>query len=350
MKKKLLQLFLLFFLLSTAVFAQDRVINGVVRDAQSGETLPGVVIKSSQSARTAASNSEGQFTISVTPADKLLIFSFVGYQTFEKPVNSTFKDTRLTPTNINLQDVLVVGYGTQSRKEFTGSASRITAEAVKDIPVQSFEQGLIGKASGVNVSNPSGVLNDPPVIRIRGVNSISLSSSPLVVVDGIPVNTGDVSSSNSVANNPLSDINPADIESVDVLKDAASTSIYGSRAAGGVILITTKKGKAGQAKVSYDAWAGITQVVRLPELLNSDQYIAIKNEAVLNSKVLSGNQNNNSIASALFFPAQNADGSNVDTRWYDQVYRNAVSHNHNISIAGGNERTKYYFSSNYSNQ
>ncbi len=304
MEKKLLQLFLLLLFTSSALFAQDRVVNGIIRDAQSGETLPGVIIKTSQSLRTTSSNAEGRFTISVTPDDKTLIFSFVGYQSLAKPSASSFNDTRLSPANVNLQDVLVVGYGTQNRKEFTGSASRITAETLQDIPVQSFEQGLIGKASGVNVSNPSGVLNDPPVIRIRGVNSISLSSSPLVVVDGIPVNTGDISSSNSVANNPLSDINPADIESVDVLKDAASTSIYGSRAAGGVILITTKKGKAGKAKVSYDGWVGITQVVRLPELLNSNEYIAIKNEAVLNSKVLSGNQNNAGIAAALFFPSQ----------------------------------------------
>lgn len=127
--------------------------------------------------------------------------------------------------------------------DFTVSAARVKSKTIKDIPVQSFEQALIGKASGVNVSTLSVVLSDAPVIRIRGVNSISLSTSPLVVVDGIPVNTGDVSTTNSVANNPLSDINPADIESIDVLKDVASTSIYGSRAAGGVILVTTKKGK-----------------------------------------------------------------------------------------------------------
>ncbi|WP_316848864.1 SusC/RagA family TonB-linked outer membrane protein [Pedobacter agri] len=350
MNKKLLYLFFLFTLLSTALIAQEKTITGLVRDAQSGETIPGVVIKIIESNRTVSTNSNGRFSISATSADKLISFSFIGYQTLQKSINSSFNDVRLVPAQVNLQDVLVVGYGTQNKKEFTGSAARITSETLKDIPVQSFEQGLIGKASGVNVSNPSGVLNDPPVIRIRGVNSISLSSSPLIVVDGIPVNSGDISSSNSVANNPLSDINPADIESVDVLKDAASTSIYGSRAAGGVILITTKKGKLGKAKVSYDGWVGVTTATRLPELLNSSQYVDIKNEAVLNSKILTGNQNNTSVASALFFPSQNVDGSNVDTKWYDEVYRTAVSHNHNVSIAGGNESTKYYFSSNYSNQ
>ncbi|MET1056330.1 MAG: TonB-dependent receptor [Pedobacter sp.] len=350
MKKNLLSLILLLVVFSASVFAQDREVTGTVRDAESGSPIPGVIIRTSQSGRSVVSKTNGQFSIAVTADDKTISFSYIGYNTQTKTAGSSFGDVRLVASNTNLKDVVVVGYGTQSKKEFTGSASRVTAEAIKDIPVQSFEQALIGKAAGVNIANPSGVLNDAPVIRIRGVNSISLSSSPLVVVDGIPVNTGDISTTNSVANNPLADINPSDIESIDVLKDAASTSIYGSRAAGGVILITTKKGKQGKAKVSYDAWVGITNATRLPELLNSEQYIQIKNEAVLNSKILGGNQNNSSVASALFFPSQNADGSNVDTRWYDQVYRTGVSHNHNISVGGGSETTKYYFSSNYSRQ
>lgn len=349
MKKPLLSLVLLLFLAITA-FAQETAITGIVRDADSGAPLPGVIIKTAQSGRSAATNTEGKFTLSITPADKFVNLSFVGYKTLEKHTASSFKDVRLQPAVTSLKDVLVVGYGTQTKKEFTGAASRVTSESIKDIPVQSFEQALIGKASGVSVSQASGVLNDAPVIRIRGVNSISLSSSPLFVIDGIPVNSGDISSSNSVANNPLSDINPSDIETIDVLKDAASTSIYGSRAAGGVILVTTKKGKLGKAKVTYDGWMGITNATRLQKLLNSDEYIAIKNEAVLNSKILTGNQNNTAVASALFFPSQNPDGTNADTRWYDFVYRQGVSQNHNISISGGNETTKYYFSSNYSNQ
>jgi len=349
MKQFLLFLFLIAGV-SAQVFAQDRKISGTVKDADGGGPLPGVVVKASASGRSAATNGNGQFTISVTDADKSLTFSYVGYETLTQSTASSSGDVRLKSSNTSLKDVLVVGYGTQNKKEFTGSAARITSETLKDIPVQSFEQGMIGKASGVNISIPNGVLNNPPVIRIRGVNSISLSSYPLVVVDGIPINTGDISTSTSVPNNPLADINPADIESIDVLKDAASTSIYGSRAAGGVLLITTKRGKQGKAKVSYDGWVGLTSAVRLPELLNANQYIELKNEAVLNSKILTGNQNNASVASALFFPSTNADGSAVDTRWYDQVYRTAVSHNHNISIAGGNETTKYYFSTNYSKQ
>ncbi|KUJ62380.1 SusC/RagA family TonB-linked outer membrane protein [Flavobacteriaceae bacterium CRH] len=349
MKKILLSLIFLLSIIPYTLSAQERTISGTVRDSENGSPLPGVTITAA-SGKSAISDGNGQFSIAVAEDDKLLTLSYIGYETLQKNASSSFSDIRLISSNTALKEVLVVGYGTQSKKEFTGSAARVTAKSIKDIPVQSFESALIGKASGVNISTPSGVLNDAPVIRIRGVNSISLSTYPLVVVDGIPVNTGDISTTNSVANNPLADINPADIESIDILKDAASTSIYGSRAAGGVLLITTKKGKQGKARVTYDTWVGFTKATRLPKLLNGSQYEEIKNEAVLNSKILSGNENNASVASALFFPSYNADGSLVDTKWQDEVYRTAVSQNHNIGISGGNEATKYYFSTNYSKQ
>lgn len=351
MKKNVLILIFLFSItLPGRLNAQEKTINGIVRSSDNGEPLPGVTIIAVKSGKTAVTDDSGKFSLSVTQQDKSVSINYIGYETQQKNVGSSFDDIRLIHSNTALKEVLVVGYGTQSKKEFTGSAARITSKTIKDIPVQSFEQALIGKASGVNVSTPSGVLNDPPVIRIRGINSISLSTSPLVVIDGIPVNSGDVSTTNSVANNPLSDINPADIESIDILKDAASTSIYGSRAAGGVILVTTKKGKEGKTKVTYDAWVGVTRATRLPDLLNSTQYETIKNEAVLNSKILTGNENNAAVASALFFPSFNADGSLVNTNWKDQVYRDAVSHNHNLSISGGTDKTKYFFSTNYSKQ
>ncbi|MBP1594541.1 MAG: TonB-dependent receptor, partial [Bacteroidetes bacterium] len=200
-----------------------------------------------------------------------------------------------------LNEVVVVGYGTQSKKVFSGAAARVNGDVIKELPVQSFDQALSGRAAGVSISQPNGLLNNPPVIRIRGVNSISLSSYPLVVIDGIPVNTGNISTTTDVPNNPLADINPSDIESIDVLKDAASTSIYGSRAAAGVLLITTKRGKTGRLKTTYEGWVGVTNATRLPKLLNAQQYIDIKNEAVLNSKILSGNANNDNVSSKLFF-------------------------------------------------
>lgn len=325
-------------------------ISGTVTNPKN-EPLEGVTVKVKNTAGATTTDTRGAFTIKCAE-DAILTFSFVGYKTSEVDVKGKVSPLMivLNMATAALSDVVVVGYGTQGKREFTGSIASISEEKVKDMPVQSFDQALAGRAPGVNITQPNGVLNNAPVIRIRGINSISLSSYPLVVVDGIPINTGEVSSSTVVTNNPLADINPSDIETISVLKDAASTSIYGSRAAAGVLLITTKKGKTGKPKVSYQGWVGVTKAIRLPELLNAEQYMEIKNEAVLNAKVLSGNGNNPNVAPALFFPTYRDDGSIVDTKWYDEVYQTAVSHNHTASISGGSENTTYYFSLNYSDQ
>jgi TonB-linked SusC/RagA family outer membrane protein len=252
--------------------------------------------------------------------------------------------------SVRLKEIVVVGYNTVLKENFTGSATQIKTDYTKTTPVQSFEQALSGKAAGANISLPNGVLNNTPVIRIRGVNSISLSAYPLIVVNGIPIFTGDVSTGAYTANNPLADINPADIESVEILKDAASTAIFGSRAANGVIAITTKKGYAQKTSISYNYMIAMTDAVRLPKVLNSTQYVQLKNEAVWNAKILAGNENNSNVASALFFPSYNPDGTEVNTNWYDYVYRTGVSQNHHLSLLGGSATTKYYFSANYSKQ
>lgn len=334
---------------SDVIFA-DKTVTGTLKDRDSGDLLPGVSVLEKGTSNGTITDKDGKFSLSVNE-NAILVFSFIGYSPVEQPVKSQsdFSISLVTDSR-QLSEVMVVGYGTQSKAEFTGSAVRIAGEAIKEQPVQSFDQALAGRAAGVSIAQPNGVLNNPPVIRIRGVNSISLSSYPLVVVDGIPINTGNVSASTAVPNNPLGDINPADIESIDVLKDAASTSIYGSRAAAGVLLITTKRGKTGKPRINYETWAGVSDVVRLPDLLNAEQYIAIKNEAVLNAKILGGNANNDKVASALFFENKNPDGSPIDTRWYDYIYRKGTSQNHNVSVSGGTETTKYYFSANYTKQ
>jgi TonB-linked SusC/RagA family outer membrane protein len=333
------------------VLAQPRLITGTVSSKDDGQTIPGanVVVPGSNVGTQADAN--GKFSLQVATGVTKLVVTSIGFVTQEVSIQgrNTINVT-LSSDNRQLSEVRVVGYGTQTKAEFTGSAARVNGDIIKEQPVQSFDQGLTGRAAGVSIAQPNGVLNNPPVIRIRGVNSISLSSYPLVVVDGIPINTGNVSASTAVPNNPLGDINPADIESIDVLKDAASTSIYGSRAAAGVLLITTKRGKEGKPRINYETWAGVSNVVRLPELLNAEQYINIKNEAVLNAKVLGGNATNDNVASALFFPNANPDGSAIDTRWYDYIYRTGASQSHNISVSGGTKATTYYFSANYTNQ
>jgi TonB-dependent starch-binding outer membrane protein SusC len=331
--------------------AQNYILQGVVNDERTDSPIAGVRLRVKSSSIASTTDINGQFSLNADKFPLTLELSFIGYKTKKITISNTQPLRLLLQQDENkLDEVVIVGYNTTRRENFTGSASRIVTDYTKNTPVQSFDQALSGKAAGVNIALPNGVLNNAPVIRIRGVNSISLSSYPLIVVNGIPITSGDVSTGAYVGNNPLADINPADIESVDVLKDAASTAIYGSRAAAGVIVISTKKGKADKTRVHYDYSLAATKAVRLPKVLNATDYMLIKNEAVLNAKILSGNENNSNVASALYFPSYNADGSEVNTNWYDFIYRTGVSQNHNLSISGGNNATKYYFSANYSKQ
>ncbi len=334
-----------------AIAQQPAVISGSVYDAGSKLPLPGATIAWEGTTTGAFTDNTGSFELKVESLPVTLSVSFVGYNAQIITVSDSSPITiGLAETRNRLDEVVIVGYGTQSRKEFTGSAVQISGDDLREIPVQSFDQALSGRGAGVSISMPNGLLNNPPVIRIRGINSISLSSYPLIVVDGIPVNTGNISSNSIVPNNPLGDINPSDIESIDILKDAASTSIYGSRAAAGILLITTKRGRSGVTTANYESWVGFTRDTRFPDVLNAQQYIDLKNEAVLNSKILSGNAGNEDVASALYFPNFDASGSLIDTKWRDYIYQTGVSQNHVFSISGGSSSTNYYFSVNYSEQ
>ena len=337
---------LLLLVFPSAIFAQKNQISGHILDKKTNDPLTGATILLVDSKTGTTSDQKGDFTLSVKSLPAKLLISFLGYKPYELKIFEYSKSLNIYLTEVgnNLNEVVVIGYGTQNKREFTGSIASVKGDDIKDAPVQSFEQALQGKSAGVSISLPTGVLNAPPVVRIRGVNSISLSSYPLVVVDGIPVFTGNISSTHA-SNNPLSDINPSDIESIDILKDAASTSIYGSRASAGVILITTKQGKQGRVSTSYDAWIGISNAVRIPEVLNAQQYTDIKNEAIANRNVIAGRTD-----PKAFALSNNPDGSIVDTKWRDYIYRTAVSHNHTTSISGGTDKVSYYFSANYSNQ
>ncbi|RNI26195.1 SusC/RagA family TonB-linked outer membrane protein [Rufibacter latericius] len=342
MMKSLLFSFVLMLTLAGQVWAQERTVTGRVTDAATGETMPGVTVQLKGTSTATPTDVNGAYSIAVPATGGSLIFTFIGYANQEVAIGSQSSiNVRLTTDARTISEVVVTGYGVQqSRQEFTGAASTVTGSEIQDRPVQSFGQALTGKASGVNIIQPNGLLNNPPIIRVRGVNSISLSSFPLIVLDGIPISSDEIGD-NSAANNVLSTINPSDIESIDILKDAASTSIYGSRAANGVLVITTKKGKKGSVRVNYDGWVGINQATRLPDLLNAQQYIDHKNGALRNTATPSA---------PGFFPSTNPDGSMVDTDWLDLIYRKAVSHNHALSVSGGTDKTTYYFSTGYSDQ
>ncbi|MCL7987965.1 TonB-dependent receptor [Sphingobacterium sp. lm-10] len=348
MKKQLLSFFVLCAFLIGVANAQNQRLSGTVTSSVDGSPLGGVSISVQGLAVATQSDGSGNYNITVSPGATLQ-FSYVGYTSINRQVTAGAQrlNVVLEPSEGSLEQVVVTGYGVQSKREFTGASARVSGAAIADRPVQSFAQGLTGQATGVNIVQPNGLLNNPPVIRVRGLSSISLSSFPLIVVDGIPISSGDVSA-NSVPNNPLADINPADIESIDILKDAASASIYGSRAAAGVLVVTTKRGKQGKARVSYDAWVGVNNAVRLPKMLDAQQFMDFKNAAIDNALV--NNPNYTGAPRNTFLPSFDENGNLVDVDWQDVVYRTAVSQNHNVSVSGGSDKTVYYFSAGISDQ
>lgn len=341
MRKLILMLSAVFvFVLNTA--AQNRTVTGKVTD-EKGAPLEGVSVTSPNGKQGTQTDKEGMYSISVPSTIKTLNFSYIAFVPQSKLIGSGAAiNISLRSVDSKLEEIVVVGYGTQKKREVTGSLSTIKGSAVANKPAQSFDQVLAGKSPGVQITIPNGVLNNPPVFRIRGTNSISLSSQPLIIVDGVATPVGDFSSSNA-GGNALASINPADIESIDIAKDAAAGAIYGSRAANGVVFITTKKGKAGKARVNYNASFGFTSAYGIPEVLNAQQYTDYKNMAVAN------NQNLNPVTNR-FNLTPGPDGNPIDTKWSDYVYRQGFSQDHNLNISGANETTSYYFSAGYTNQ
>ena len=251
-----------------------------------------------------------------------------------------------------LDEVVVVAYGTQSARTVTASVSTVRADALKDVPSVSFDQMLQGRASGVSITTPSAGVGQAPIVRVRGVNSITSGTSPLYVVDGVPIESGNLS---YLANaNALADINPADIVSMDVLKDAAAAALYGSRAANGVILITTKQGQSGKVKVSYDGFVGFSNATDFYEMMNAQEYVDFKNLAVKNrygTDELSLTTGYVSpYGNKAFNMMKDANGNYVDTDWKDAAFQNGLSQSHSVAVSGGSDKVRYYLSGNYTTQ
>jgi TonB-linked SusC/RagA family outer membrane protein len=330
--------------LHTAVLAQTT-ITGKVTSSDDGEGLPGVSIIIKGTSMGTATDVSGNFSLQARP-DDILVFSFTGMTTEEVAVNGqTVINITMTPDIQQLQEVVVIGYGTQKREDITSSISTLDEEAIGNVPAAySFDAAIQGRTPGLNITTSSATPGSAVNINIRGVTSIGASSQPLFVVDGIPL----VSRNNSTLNsniqpiNPLADINPNNIESVTVLKDATAAAIYGSRGANGVIIITTKRGTAGKTKFNVGYYTGVSEIANTPELMNSSEWIRFMNTAA-EYDGLGENYFNETLG--------DPDDPNLPNyNAYDYIFRTGITHNADISMQGGNEDTKFFISGNYYTQ
>jgi TonB-linked SusC/RagA family outer membrane protein len=321
-------------------------VSGRVVDSK-GEAMPGVTVVVSGTTLGSATNTNGEYLISDVPAGaQTLVISSVGYVSARLPITVVDgQPTLVGSTTLNedmqaLKEVVVVGYGTQTRQELTTAVSSVSSKAIERQPVAGFDQALQGQTPGVQVTSPSGAPGAGINVRIRGNNSISMSNSPLYVIDGVPV-LPTYDRELSIGNqkpNPLNSINPNDIESIDVLKDGAAAAIYGLRASNGVVVITTKRGKIGKPQLGFSMYFGQQELRKKLDLLNARQFAEYYNEARANAS--------NPLAPAY------TDLNNLpaNTDWQDEMYRKAAITSYQLNVSGGTDKTRYYLSGGYFKQ
>ncbi|MGK7393723.1 MAG: SusC/RagA family TonB-linked outer membrane protein [Candidatus Cyclobacteriaceae bacterium M3_2C_046] len=352
---KFLPGFILLAVLGFAGRAQSVEVSGKVTDADTGEPLPGVNIVVKNTSHGTVTTVEGNYVIEAS-TDAILVFSSVGYEPQEITINSrSTLDVELETDVKQLEELVVVGYGTMKREDVTGSVSSIASEKLTKIPTPNFDQALQGMAAGVQVSSSSGVPGSSVSIKVRGINSINADTDPLWIIDGMPIYSGGglERANGTSSQNPMSLINANDIASIEVLKDAAATAIYGSRGSSGVIIITTKSGKKGQGSVNIDYNSGIQNLVREPSdlgFVNTSQYFELADLAMRNS---TGN------TEARFTPSQvlstrvtlanmsRNEAELIDTDWYQEAIRPGSYHDLNLSSSLGLDKGSIYLSANY---
>jgi TonB-dependent SusC/RagA subfamily outer membrane receptor len=287
MKKTLLMSLMLMFTLFHQVMAQTRTISGKVTDQTNGGGLPGVTVLLKGTTTGVSTNADGNFSLGVPASGGTLTFSSIGFITQEQPIgNSAVISVAMVTDMKQLNEVVVTGYGQQqNRAEVKGAVSTVSSADYKDQPIIGVDQALQGRAAGVQVSQSSGTPGGGISVRVRGAASIGASNEPLYVVDGLPVNSGNTTQvgAGGQLTNGLNDLNPNDIESIEVLKDAASAAIYGSRASNGVVLITTKRGKSGKARIDLDYYTGAQSVWKRPQVLNGEQQTQLFLDAAANA-------------------------------------------------------------------
>ena len=317
---------------SIVAMAQNRTITGIVSDAKSGETLIGVSVLVKGTTTGTSTDTNGKFTITVPSNQAVLQINYVGYTKQEVNVGSQSQiNVKLAADDTELNEVVVIGYGTVKKRDLTGSVVSVKGEDIAKVPSSNPLESIQGKVPGVDITRSSGAASSGVNINIRGTRSISAGNGPLIIVDGVQYSS-------------LQDLSPNDIASMDILKDASSTAIYGSRGANGVILITTKKGISGQATVSLNSYYGISQVARYPSVMNGPQFIDLRREAFRATGNWSSPADDvNIFNSAEYAAVQNGEFVN----YQDLLIHNGSLQNHQLGIRAGTEKTKVYFSLDY---
>ncbi len=306
-------------------------ISGVVYDSD-GQPLPGTNIIEKGTANGTQADFDGEFTLTVSDKNAVLTVSYIGFATKEIPLNGQAKlAVVLEESASGLEEVVVVGYGEQVKSRLTGAIASVTSNDIAGFPASSIEQSLNGKMAGVQLSQSSGQPGAGISIRVRGISSISGGNEPLYVVDGVPFFSSDVRGLNG-----MSSINPNDIASIQVLKDASATAIYGSRGANGVVMITTKSGVSNESSIRYNTWVSTRSILKKLPLMNGAEFIDFQKRFFTNS--------------GLEIPDEINQINNADTNWQEEILQSGVATNHDISISGGTAKSQYYISLGYLNE
>ncbi|WP_223651713.1 SusC/RagA family TonB-linked outer membrane protein [Hymenobacter psoromatis] len=340
--------------------AQTRAIVGHVSGSDAG-VLPGATIVERGTTNGTTSGADGEFRMTVQPGATLIISS-IGYATQTVPVGDKSTLTvMLSASATSLDEAVVVGYGTQSKADLTGAVVQLSGAVVANQPVTSFEQSIQGRTPGVVINQGSGKLGQGLNIQVRGTSSVSASNQPLYVIDGIPVTSQDQSQASTEPLNPLADLNPNDIESISILKDASASAIYGSRASNGVIIITTRKGKQGQTKVTAGYYYGISAPTRQRQFLSGPQYNQLLGEAFTNAGLIGPDSVNQYPTLNSAFNGYGLDyNSPYSTNWSNQAFRNQGKYKlfgggagvsqYDFSVSGGDAKTRFYLSGTFNDQ
>jgi len=345
--KRLLLLFFVVCSFLLPVTGQQKTITGTVTDAENGQPVIGATVRIKGTTVGTTTDINGKYQISAAPGS-VIEFRFLGMKPSEATVGTTdVVDAVLEYDVLGVDEVVVVGYGSAIKRTVSGSVTKVDTKGLAETPTVSFESAIQGKTAGVFIEQASGKLGETVKMRIRGSSSVSANNQPLYVVDGVPISTSNISNDSNQPVSPLADLSMADVESIQVLKDASAAAIYGSRASNGVVIITTKKGQKGATKFNIDYTTGISEPSHLIDWLNAKQYLELFNEAMDNVSDQDGyvwgwlpKQD----IWDLFVPRWD---EGYDTDWQKEAFQKGSLNRINVSGSGGNEFTTYYAALSY---